>query len=337
MVKAKVLVKFLLLVLVSRLGFLALREFRGFWWLSDVDRYTQYAQALFTGSIHTILVREYIFPGFPMIIAMVHGLIPDWGLASIFTVLAGDVIGFALIATVFSPAAAMLALFFPPAFVWATSKIYSEGAMLGLLYGSLLLWKNKHYRKAIFLSGLSILVRPIGVTLVFAYFISFLKDHPLRKAISLLWLGLTPIVFLVIYNFFIWGNPLYNLESYQIGGTGIVPLVSVWENFVRLVRDENFRTLFSGSFYILLTISGTVVLGFLRNKSRLHYLAFVWALVQLIFLFTIGPASFFEDYGRYASFIYPLVFWGYFQLTKLKVPRWVYPLLWLGTVLLKNT
>ena len=336
MTKRKAL-KIILLVLVTRLGFLLLREFRGFSWLSDVDGYTTYAQALFSGSLLTGWVREHIFPGFSLIIGLIHLILPGWKIAGVASVLVGDLIAFLAIGSLFSLPVALLSLFFPPAFVWSTSQIYSEGVMLGLVFGSLWLWKRQKFMLSFLFSGISILVRPIGVTLLASYLVIAVLKNDFRRAIEILVSVLSTVLALLAYNLAFFGDPLFNLRVYSPGSSGLLPFFSVWENLLRLVRDGGYRTLLSGSFYVFLTTAGLVVLWLNRKRSEFHKLVFIFALFTWVFLFSVGPNAFFEDYGRYALFLYPLSFWGFWEAYGVSIPSWVYPILFLVTILAKNT
>lgn len=337
LVAKRAFIKVFFLVIVTRLGFLLLRQMRGFWWFTDVDGYSRYAQALVSGLIQSQEVRQYIFPGYSLLIVAAESLVGNWELSALLVAITGSLGGLLAVGSIFTLPVATLSIFFPPVLLWATSRIYSEGPMMAILYGSIWFWTKGRSGWAFLLAGLSVLVRPIGVCLLVAYIIFYLRKRKFRSLSGWLVLGTIPIVFLFYYNYSLFGNIFHNFGVYQIGETGLVPFLSIYTNLIRLVNDNGWRTLASGSFYLAFTSVGVVLLARLRKLSDLHFLIFLWGILQWLFLVSIGPAAFFEDFGRYASFLYPIVLWSFIQNRTFKISRLFLVSLWLGTAVFKNT
>jgi hypothetical protein len=311
--RKKQVIKIILLVLVTRLGLLYLRQLRGISWETDIDGYAEYAQALFSGHLLDSSIRSYIFPGFPLIIGLLHYIIPNWTLASLLIVVLGDIVGYLAIASLFSYPLAVFLLFLPPALLFATSRIYSEGPTLAILFGSLWLWIHDRKTTSWILAGFGCLIRTISLTLMVTYLVLELKERNYKKLFYGLLFGLIPILGLLIYNTYFWGNPLHNLEVYRVGGNALVPIYTLFDDIARLIRDHGYRTLVSGLFYLVFTTMGLLLLWIKRKINRLFQICFMWAIFQYAFLLTIGPAPIMENYGRYAVFLYPLVFFAFKQ------------------------
>lgn len=320
--KATVL-KIVLLIVATRLGYLFVRQFCCSPWSTDIDRYAEYAQALFSGTWLASNIRQYIFPGFPILIGVLHNLIPNWHFSALALVFLGNFVGYLAIASLFSPATAILSTVFPPILFRATSQIYSEGPTLAFLFGSLYLWQRGRANLAIFLSSLAILIRPISLTLPVSFLLYELINRRYRKFLLGSVVAAVPVILLLVFNQVFWGNWLQNLVPYRVGDSALIPFYTILDDYLRLFRDHGYRTLVSGSFYLGFATLGTILLFLKRDKSPLHQVSFLWAVSQYIFLLTIGPKPIMENYGRYAFLLYPLTTWLLIGEPKIKVPKTV--------------
>lgn len=284
MAKAKIFL-IILFALILRLFFLNNQQ---------QDNYLGYAR----GEIN--FTDSRLFPGYPLLLSVFpNGIVLNLILSAL------SILVFYLITNNFI--LTFLFSFFPPIWVYQGAKIATEPLTVFFLLFSLLLWQKQKEFFSGFICGLAVTVRLISICFGAAVF--FVK--PSLKFIIGFTLGSS---LLFIYNYYTFNNLFIQFEVYpQIGGAGgsSIGLVQIFKDIFRAIDWGQYRILFSGLFYLLISFIALVRL------KKINKLYFYWLLFSLIFIFSLSPAPLLEEYSRFLVPVVPVIIIGlfYFPIT----------------------
>jgi hypothetical protein len=92
----------------------------------------------------------------------------------------------------------------------------------------------------------------------------------------------------------------------KVGGTAgsSIAIIQIFKDILRSINWQQYRILFSGSFYILFSILGTYLLYKYKNIKPIYNVCFLWSLFSLVFILSYGPNPLLEEFRR---FIIPFV------------------------------
>lgn len=302
---------------------LAVRLISSFYQLNDPnftihqDNYIYYANLLNGGAINdTLRFSVYdarLFPGYPILIFLAMKIIGS-------PIIAGYIIS--LVSSLFSiylfwvitkkTFATLLFSIFPPIWVAQSTKVATEPLTVFLSLLTIFLYK----KNAIFLSGavlgLTINVRLIAICLLIAILFQmfFLKKW---KNIGYMILGFLPFALLLfVYNYLVFGQEgifrqFYLYPSIARASIGFIQII---KDVLRSIDWHQYKILFSGLSYIILSLWALVKLFKYRKSYSLTQLFFYWVLFSLIFIFLYGPEPLLEEFRRLILPIMPAIIFG---------------------------
>jgi hypothetical protein len=203
----------------------------------------------------------------------------------------------------------LLAAIFPPAWIKVAAKAATEPIFMAFGLTGVYLFMKKRFFLTGLLIGISFIIRPIGLMLLLACLLMIRKD--LIGAVKMIsGFGITASV-LFIFNgmAFGWNNmPDQFMHTDRYGMRfGLGQMIS---DIFRTISWGQFRTLFSGIFYVALTAIILIVLLKKAGKSFLDRLFLIWAGLSLLYILAISPSRLLDDFGRYTLAFLPATLFG---------------------------
>ncbi|MDO8610149.1 MAG: hypothetical protein Q7R95_06355 [bacterium] len=280
------------------------------------DNYADYASALNKGFSSKSFLNTSdtrLFPGYPILIFMVSKFmispIVAGYMISLFSSLLSIYLFWRLTGKKF---ATLVFAVFPPIWIAQSVKVATEPITVLLLLISIILYKKKMIFYSGIILGLATDIRLISISLLAALILqlTFLKH---RKGIICLMLGFLPIFFsLFIYNYFVFGvsGIFRQFEFYPSIGQASIGFIQIFKDFAKAILEGQYRTLFSGLLYILITLLAVLGLYKKRRLSSFNNLCYYWMLFSLLFIFTYGPTPLLGEYGRFLVPVLPALIVG---------------------------
>lgn len=185
---------------------------------TDSSSYLELAEAFQAGEWRDLsLAARRFWPGFPLAIALVSGLmhIPTLPAAVLVSVFASSASSY-LVARVHGTRVAILFTFLPPDWLFYGSLVYSEALATSLVWLSIfLISRTLRYDLAIGVAALAALVRPQGAFLLVALVIQGFRDRRMRGVVlgGIVAALLAALWFL--YLFLKTGEPFSTLTGYS--------------------------------------------------------------------------------------------------------------------------
>lgn len=301
--------KILLFILISsiilRLSLIYLNQFNPNFSFEQ-EGYTFYINSLKDGTLSTPGENTYdkrLFPGYLLIILPFTYIFNNPIAIGIILNLIVFVISFYLVWKIFNKILINLIFaFFPPIWLIQTAKASSEPLTIMLLLSSLYLTLKKYYFLAGIILGLAFSVRIIAGCLLIALIISLFIQRKFSDSSKIIIGFLFSASLLLLYNYLIFGSSNLLLQFVNLDqnyGTVRIGIIQIFQDIFRTIDWGQYRILFSGMFYLLLSFITVLTLFIFRKKSSLHFICFLWSLFSLIFVFSLTPFTLIENFSRY--------------------------------------
>jgi len=274
----------------------------------EQDHYLEYATVLRTREIDTLpRLDQRLFPGMPVLLVLGGYLTGNMVFAGYGIVFSSVVLSYAILYRLTRSDLAFLSLVFPPVMLTAATLIGTEFPVLALVLGSLLAAKQKRWWWAGLLLGFGVWVRLIALVAGTGIVLFLLVRRRIREAFRVgmpLVLGLGS---LLVFNHLVWGawdvqwrlNPEYGRVSWA--------LVQLMEDIPRAIDWGWWRQVISGVGYLVLLV--WISRQAYKNKSEDEWGKMLgWmAGLMLMFIFSLGPTPFLEEFPRFLVPVWPLL------------------------------
>lgn len=195
------------------------------------------------------------------------------------------------------------------------SKVATEPLTVFLLLLALVFYT----RRKIFLSGIALGlatgIRLIGLALLPVLLWQLMQLRGSKKIKELLigfFIGLLPWW---LFNFFFWGPTKIFLQlfAYPAVAYPSFGLQTLILDILRTIDRGQPKILFSGVFYLALTLLGFWGLVKIHQKTALEKILLLWSMGSLGFIFIFAPKTLLDDFGRYTIPFLPATLYGLWQ------------------------
>jgi hypothetical protein len=284
------------------------------------DNYIEYARHLPFDVGKISFYDSRLLPGLPVLIYLFHFLTGNFYIAGYLLTLLSFTGLYILLYKLTRSLLSFLPLIFPPILLNLASLIDTEYPFIFLVVLSYFLIKNKNFRWAFLIIGISVWFRLAGLAVLAGVFIYMATRKNLGKFLLNFPYFAIPVLILTLYNIYFYGsgNPFYQLFTYQALHPERISVgaFQLGQDLLRAFRWGWYRILISGIFYIF--VYSYFYLKSFRSKTLEFFL------ISSIYLFTltVNLVPFLENLGRYLAPTIPL-FWLMFH-SKLKSSKFFY-------------
>lgn len=262
------------------------------------DNYWEYGQALL-GKRHFSPDDKRLFPATGILFAAMGIFIADKIVAGAIISLIFVVVSYLLIRKINSEISPFFLLCFPPIVFKSFSLISSESFMIIVLLASFLLWKNNRKNLSYIALGLLLWIRLIGIAVILARVFLDFQEKNIFQAIKGLVITVLSIGIFLCYNQLLFHNPLIQLLVYPQAGHASIALLQFTQDIFRSFNNGQYRIFFSGVIYFIL-LGVYFFFGWKkRNNNTFSKYIFLSSVMMTIFVFTLGPTPFLEEYARF--------------------------------------
>lgn len=280
------------------------------------DNYVDYASDLnkgFSSKSFLNISDTRLLPGYPILIFLISKLMisptaAGYGI-SLFSSLLSIYLFWKLTKKMF---ATLIFTIFPPIWVEQSVKVSTEPVTVLLLLLSIILYKKKKIFYLGVVLGLATDIRLISIALLGALIWHLAFSKKISEVKNLL-LGFIPIFLLLfVYNYFVFGNYgiFRQFEFYPSVGRASIGFIQIFKDFLSAFSHGQYRSLFSGVFYILLTLLAMRGLYRKRKTSNFNRICYYWAVFSILFIFTYGPTPLLGEYRRFLVPVLPALIVG---------------------------
>lgn len=280
------------------------------------DNYADYATALSKGFSSSSFVNEddtRLFPAYPILIFVISKfMIPPVvaGYAvSLFSSLASIYLFWRLTKKKFMT---LIFAVFPPIWIAQSVKVATEPITVLLLLLSITLYKKRMIFYSGLVLGFAADVRLISISLLGALIIQLFFSKRKNEIVYLIAGFMSVFALLFIYNYFVFGKTEISRQFnyYPSVGHASIGFIQIFQDFIEAIVRKQYRTLFSGAFYIFISAWAIVSLYKKRKLSDFNCLCFYWMLLSLLFIFAYGPTPLLGEYRRFLVPVTPAIIVG---------------------------
>lgn len=291
------------------------------------DNYHHYADAFIEGRLTSETFSDTdrrLFPLYPIAISLVKpffisSLYAGIALSIFFSLLALFVAKKVFQDTFFL----WLMVFLPPIWLEQSSTVATEAFFIFLTLCALLLFRNKNMFFAGLLIGLAFITRPVALALLATCLLIVLQKKQLQEVTKITGGFFLGVMFLLLFNFIVFGEKelLQQFQHTERYGELRLGFIQIVQDFYRTLDWGEYRTFFSGLFYVVTNLFALIVLTIYRKTSDLAKVCFYWLLFTLLFILTFSPFKLLDDFGRYALAALPAYIYAFTLFYRHKLYR----------------
>jgi len=277
------------------------------------ENFLGYAHALRSGDFANAIswYDSRLFPGLSFLIFLLNFVTQNGFISGLLIILISlSLIYFIADHFIQKPIYSLWLTVFPPIVFEQTSKISTELVLIALLMLFYYFFTKEKYLFSSLISSYATIIRPISICAFLPLFLYLLRSQQKKLAAKALLIFLIFPLFLALFNLYHWGAVFHQAAVYRGIDRPSLGFIQWLLDIRRTIAWGQWRILLSGLAYSCFTFF--LIFRILKEKKDFlvrgdNFLVKTWAVLTMVFIFSIGPTPFLEYLSRFSAVFFPLV------------------------------